>query len=601
MSIPVTPYKIKKAWKYLRHFGPKAFMAHLAERLEKEAVPYAQWFEAHRPDDKTLLGYRAENRPDDLLISVIVPTYETPEKYLREMIDSVRGQTYENWELCIADASDRTDTVRKVIWEYERRETERGTERICYRKLEKNAGIAENTNAGIAMANGEYIGLLDHDDLLAPHALRLIADRIRETGAEMLYTDEDKVDSEGKKHFQPNFKPDYNEDLLRSNNYITHFLTVKRELALRVGGIRSDYNGAQDYDFIFRCAEEAEKIEHIPEILYHWRTHAASTADNPESKLYAYEAGKRAIEGHLARCGESGEVSLLPEYGFYRVKYPLTREPLVSILIPNKDQVKALSACLDALRKTSYQNTEILIIENNSTEEETFSFYETLKKDPKIRILTWKEGFNYSAINNFGAKEAEGEFLLFLNNDVRCVIDPGWLGEMVSAALRKDVGTVGAKLYYPNNRIQHAGIVIGIGGVAGAMFVDLPRARKGYLNKASLMQDMSAVTAACMLMKKSVFEEAGGFEEKLAVAFNDVDLCLRVREKGYLIVYDPFAEAYHDESRTRGAEDSEEKQRRFYTEIDYMRGRWNRILKEGDPYYNKNLSLKRWDYSLREN
>ncbi|MBE5997847.1 MAG: glycosyltransferase, partial [Lachnospiraceae bacterium] len=476
-----------------------------------------------------------------------------------------------------------------------------GTNRIRYEKLEKNAGIAENTNAGISLAKGEYIGLLDHDDLLAPHALRLIADRILKDGADMIYTDEDKVDAAGKKHFQPNFKPDFNEDLLRSNNYITHFLVVKRELAAKAGGFRSEYNGAQDYDFIFRCSETAEKIAHIPEILYHWRTHEASTADNPESKLYAYEAGKKAIEAHLERAGESGEVSLLPEYGFYRVKYPLTRKPPVSILIPNKDQVKALKACLDALRRTEYQNFEILIIENNSTEQETFDFYESLKADPKIRILTWKEGFNYAAINNFGAKEAQGEFLLFLNNDVRCVIDPGWLGEMVAVALRENVGAVGAKLYYPNNRIQHAGIVIGIGGVAGAMFVDLPRARKGYLNKASLMQDMSAVTAACMLMKKRVFDEVGGFEETLAVAFNDVDLCLKVREKGYLIVYDPFAEAYHDESRSRGAEDTEEKQRRFYTEIDYMRGRWNQILKDGDPYYNKNLSLKRWDYSLREN
>ena len=601
MSIPITPYKIKKAWKYFRHFGPKAFFAHLQERLQKEAVPYAQWFEAHRPDDRELLRYRAANRPEDPVISVIVPVYETPERYLREMVESVRSQTYENWELCIADASDKTDNVRAVIREYEEREKEHGTERIRYKKLEKNEGIAENTNAGIRMAAGDYIGLLDHDDLLAPHALRLIADRIHATGADMLYTDEDKIDSEGKKHFQPNFKPDFNEDLLRSNNYITHFLVVKRALAVQAGGILSEYNGAQDYDFIFRCSEKAERIEHIPEILYHWRTHAASTADNPESKLYAYEAGRKAIEAHLARMGESGEVTLLPEYGFYRVRYPLTKEPLVSILIPNKDQVKALTACLDALKKTAYQNFEILIIENNSTEEQTFEYYKTLENDPKIRILTWKEGFNYAAINNFGAREAKGEYLLFLNNDVRCVIDPGWLGEMVATGLRENVGAVGAKLYYPNNRIQHAGIVIGIGGVAGAMFVDLPRARKGYLNKASLMQDMSAVTAACMLMRKSVFEEAGGFEEKLAVAFNDVDLCLKVREKGYLIVYDPFAEAYHDESRSRGAEDTEEKQRRFYTEIDYMRGRWNQILKDGDPYYNKNLSLKRWDYSLREN
>ena len=600
MILPILPYKFVKAWKYLRHFGPKAFWGHLVERLKPEAVPYPQWYEKHRPDETKLAAYRAENRPEDPVISVVVPAYETPEVYLRELLESLLSQTYENWELCIADASDRTDLVRRVTEEYISRESAAGSARIRCEKLEKNAGIAENTNEGVRMASGSYIGFLDHDDLLAPHALRLVADAIRTQGADMVYTDEDKITADGKKHFQPNFKPDFNEDLLRSNNYITHFLVVKRELAEKAGLFDGAYNGAQDYDFIFRCSENAEKIAHVPEILYHWRTHSASTADNPESKLYAYEAGKRAIEAHLTRLGVKGEVSMLPEYGFYRVRYPLTETPLVSIIIPNKDQAEALRKCIAAIRASDYKNIEILIAENNSTDASIFALYKELEQEDDTRILYWKEGFNYSAINNFAAAQAKGEYLLFLNNDVRCVIDPGWLTEMLGIALRPDVGAVGAKLYYPNDRVQHAGIVVGIGGVAGAMFTDLPRSRKGYLNKASLIMDLSAVTAACMLMRKSVFEEAGGFEEKLAVAFNDVDLCLKVREKGYLIVYDPFAEAYHDESRTRGAEDSEEKRRRFYTEIDYMRGRWNTILKNGDPYYNKNLSLKRWDYSLRE-
>ena len=317
------------------------------------------------------------------------------------------------------------------------------------------------------------------------------------------------------------------------------------------------------------------------------------------SKQYAYEAGARAIRENLERSDTPGTVESLPDFGFYRVRYPVQGSPLISVIIPNKDHADMLKKCVESVFANDYQNVEIIIVENNSTERETFAYYRELSRDPRVRLIRWRHGFNYSAINNYGVRYAKGEYLLFLNNDVRGDISSDWLTEMLGVCQRKDVGAVGARLYYPNNRIQHAGIVIGIGGVAGAMFVDLPKGRGGYMHKAAIMQDLSAVTAACMLVKREAFEKAGGFTEELAVAFNDVDLCLKIGKSGYRIVYDPFAELYHDESRTRGAEDTPEKVRRFQSEIEYMRVHWLDIIKNGDPNYNPNLSLKKWNYSLR--
>jgi len=450
------------------------------------------------------------------------------------------------------------------------------------------------------MAKGDFVGLLDHDDLLAPNTLYEIARYLENNpDADGVYTDEDKVTTELDEHFQPHLKPDFNLDLLRSNNYICHFFVVRQSIIRKVGGFRQEFDGAQDHDFIFRCVEEAGKIGHVPEILYHWRTHKASTADNPASKMYAFEAGRRAIEAHLERTGQKGIVTHTPDLGFFRVQYPVQGNPMVTIIIPNKDEKESLEACLRSIReKTAYENYEILIIENNSVSEEIFAYYKEIEKDPKIRVLRWEKEFNYAAINNFGVKHAKGDYLLFLNNDVT-VITPDWIEEMLGMCQREEVGAVGVKLLYPDNTIQHAGCVIGIGGIAGHMFVDMPANRTGYLHKASIIQDMSAVTAACMMMKRTAFEEAGGFTEKLAVAFNDVDLCLKVRKSGRLIVYDPYVQLYHMESKTRGAEDSEAKVRRFQEEIEYMREHWIDILKNGDPYYNKNLSLTKWNYSLR--
>lgn len=589
------PYNIQKGLRYLKHYGPKEFWIRLCERMEPEEVPYGPWFEKHKPSAEELERQRKKKWKNPPLISVAVPAYRTPPGFLEQMILSVKEQTYPHWELCIVNASRGEDGMEQVLGRYAG-----GDERIRVKNLEENLGIAGNTNEALEMARGEFVGLLDHDDLLAPQALFRIAEALTaDPQADAVYTDEDKVTTDLSEHFQPHFKPDFNLDLLRSNNYITHFFVVRTRLAREAGGFRREFDGAQDYDFIFRCTEEAKKVLHVPEVLYHWRTHKASTADNPASKMYAFEAGKRAIEAHLARCGQEGTVSLRKDLGFYRVEYPVQGEPLVSILIPNRDQKETLEKCLNSIwEKSTYNNYEILIVENNSSSPEIFDYYREIEKRPGVRILTWKEGFNYSAINNFGEKSAAGDYLLFLNNDVE-VINPRWIEELLGNCQRKEVGIVGAKLYYPDDTIQHAGTVIGIGGIAGHAFLNMPRSRTGYLHKASLQMDLSAVTAACMMMKRQVFKQLGGFEERLSVAFNDVDLCLRTVQAGYLVVYNPEVELYHYESKSRGAEDSEEKVRRFQEEIEFMRCRWMDLLKKGDPYYNRNLTLSKWNYSLR--
>ena len=599
------PYNIQKGLRYLKHFGLKEFLVRLSERMEPEEVPYGPWYEEHRAKPEELERQRKQSlawenfsggEKSACVFSIAVPVFRTPAKFLCEMIESVRSQSFPFWELCLANADPEDREVAEILERYCREDR-----RIRVKNLKENKGISENTNAALAMARGEFVGLLDHDDLLAPDALYEMAARLeKDGGIDVFYTDEDKVTTDLSEHFQPHLKPDFNLDLLRSNNYICHFFVVRREIAERIGGFRPEFNGAQDYDFIFRCTEEAEKIVHIPRILYHWRVHSASTADNPASKMYAYEAGKRAIEGNLERSGVRGVVSLRQDYGFYDVHYPVEGEPLVSILIPNKDQKETLMHCIHSVLETStWKNLEILIIENNSEQEETFACYRELEKDPRIRILTYPgKTFNYSAINNFGVQQAKGEYLLFLNNDIE-VITPDWIEQMLGNYQRPEVGIVGAKLYYPDNTIQHAGIIIGIGGIAGHAFLGLARAKSGYLHKASLQMDYSAVTAACMMMKAEAFRKAGGFEEKLTVAFNDVDLCLRTVEQGWLVVYDPHVEMYHYESKSRGAEDSEEKLRRFQQEIEFMRTRWIRLLKDGDPNYNPNLTLSKWNYSLR--
>ena len=596
--------------RYIRRFGLRTLIIRIIEKKREKDSEYQSFYLETKASLEQLENQRMEvshwNKKEK--ISIVTPLYHTPAIFLRELIESVLESSYENWQLCFADATQdgEENQIENIVKEYQKMDEKLTGKksRICYKKLSQNYGIAENTNQALAMAEGDYIAFLDHDDIITPDALyemALAAKCAKKTGKEanMFYSDEDKVNENRTAFFEPHFKPDFNVDLLRSNNYITHFFVVRTSLIRQVGGFRREYDGAQDYDFIFRCTEAAKKICHIPEVLYHWRTHQASTADNPASKMYAFEAGKRAIEAHLKRQGVEGTVSHTKDLGFYQVEYPVQGTPLVSVLIPNKDQKDTLKQCLDSVfSKTTYCNYEVIIIENNSQEKETWEYYEELKKRNNVKIVIWESGFNYSAINNFGEKSASGEYLLFLNNDVE-VINPHWMEEMLGNCQRKEVGIVGAKLYYPDDTIQHAGTIIGIGGIAGHAFLNMPRSRSGYLHKASLQMDLSAVTAACMMMKRTVFESLDGFEEALTVAFNDVDLCLRCVRAGYLVVYNPRVELYHYESKSRGSEDSEDKVRRFQQEIEFMRTRWIDLLKQGDPYYNKNLTLSKWNYSLR--
>ena len=620
MITSLSPAYIKKGYRYLKRHGMKQFLIRLTERFQQEDIDYETWFGLNKATEKELQEQRKNPPEHGPLISIVVPVYRTPEIYLREMIESVVNQTYGNWELCLADASPRGEQLRQDLKKIKGRKTREAlmkipdgdTEltsvireyqlkdsRIRYEILKENKSIAENSNAAMEMATGDFVGLLDHDDTLEPNALYEVAGKICEDDrVDVVYTDEDKINSKGTKHLTPNMKPDFNLDLLRSNNYICHLFVVRRILMEKVGGFRKEFDGAQDYDFILRCTEEAEKIAHVHKVLYHWRTHEKSTSDNPESKIYAFHAGRRAVEAHLQRLGIQAEVEETCDLGYYRVKYPVIGSPMVSILIPNKDQLQTLKKCLKSIwEKTEYTNYEILIIENNSTEKETFEFYKKIDGRHHVRVLYWDKEFNYSAINNFGATQAKGEYLLLLNNDTE-VITKGWMKELLSHCQRPEVGMVGAKLYFPDNTIQSAGTIIGMGGMADHAFVNMDRKKSGYMHRASIQVDMSGVTAACAMVKRSVYEEVHGLEEKLTVAFNDVDLGLKIVTAGYLIVFDPYAELYHYESKSRGVND--EKKERHAREVKYTQEKWADFLAAGDPCYNQNLTLAKHNFSLRK-
>ena len=600
---------IKKGYRYLKRHGLKQFLIRLIERFQSQDIDYETWFGLNKVPEGELERQKSVVFEKPVKISIVVPLYQTPERFLREMIESVCNQTYGNWELCLADASpladgdktlgegrkeSRTTKLTGIVKEYMEKD-----DRIRYRILEKNGGISENTNEAIKMATGDFVGLLDHDDLLERDALYEIMEKIAKNDeTDVVYTDEDKINRKGTKHLIPNMKPDFNLDLLRSNNYICHFLVARKSIIDQVGGFRKEFDGAQDYDFTFRCTEAARVVAHVPRVLYHWRTHSGSTSDNPDSKMYAFDAGKRAVEAHLARMKVEAKVEETDDLGYYRIRYQLKETPMVSILIPNKDQKESLQKCLQSIwEKTEYENYEILIVENNSTKEETFAYYKEIDKKNRVRVLYWDREFNYSAINNFAAREAKGEYLLLLNNDTE-VITKGWIKELLSNCARKEVGMVGAKLYFPDNTIQSAGTIIGLGGLADHAFVNMSRKRAGYMHRASIQMNLSGVTAACAMVKRSVYEEVGGLEEKLSVAFNDVDLGLKIVTAGYLIVYDPFVELYHYESRSRGVDD--EKRERHKKEVQYAQEKWKDFLEAGDPCYSPNLTLSKHNFSLRK-
>ena len=537
--------------------------------------------------------------PREIKISVLVPLYNTPEKFLREMIDSVVTQTYKNWELCLADGSDDKHTdVGRICQEYIEKDS-----RIKYQKIEKNLGISGNTNVCFSMATGNFIGLFDHDDVMHPSLLFECVKTVCEKDADYVYTDEATFTS-------PNlddlivlhFKPDYSPDNLRANNYICHFSMFDADLLKKTGLFRPEYDGSQDHDMILRLTEEAKHVCHIPKILYYWRSHPNSVAADIGAKTYAIDAAKRAVHDHM-RDYYGIEVEVESTRAFptiFQIKYPINGEPLISIVIPNKDHVEDLRRCITSIeKKSTWKNYEIVVVENNSVEQSIRDYYKELESDPKVKIVTYEGGFNYSRINNAGVKETKGEYLLFLNNDTE-VISPDWMEQLLMYAQRKDVGAVGAKLYYADNTIQHAGVVIGLGAhrSAGHTHYKMPREHLGYMGRLCYAQDVTAVTGACLMVKKSIYEEVDGLDESFTISLNDVDLCLKIREKGYLNIFTPFAELYHYESKTRGMEEGE-KLRRYERECAHFRDKWKEQLDAGDPYYNPNFSLDYSDFTLR--
>jgi GT2 family glycosyltransferase len=570
--------------------GPPPSDRHLTECTPQDE--YRRWIARWEPSVAELAKQREHRFARTPTISVVVPVYNPPVEYLRAMIESVLGQTYPQWNLCLADASDAAD-VRALLVDFARREP-----RVRVRHLDRNDGIVGNSNAALAMAGGEFVALVDHDDTLAPFALyEMVAAINARPDADLFYSDEDKIDFHGQR-VEPNFKPDWSPETLRSRNYICHLTVIRRSLVEAIGGFRPGFDGAQDHDLVLRATERAAGVVHIPHVLYHWRMHPQSTAANKGSKGYAYEAGRRAVQDHLDRLRIDASVHPGAVLGTYQVVYHLRTQPRVTVIVPNKDNPEMLARCVDSLAKGSYANYELLIVENGSERPETFAFYAELRKQPHVRILEWTRPFNYAAVNNFAATHATGELLLFLNNDIQA-ISPDWLEALVKVAVQPGVGAVGAKLLYADDTIQHAGIVVGMGGVAGHSFLAFPRQAPGYGQRLLFTQNVAAVTGACLMCRRAVFEQVGGFDEGFVLAFNDVDLCLQILAAGHRVVWTPDAELYHFESKTRGYEDTPEKQRRFKREYDLFHLKWAAFLKAGDPYYSRHFRLDRPDFALR--
>lgn len=584
-----------------RHFVVKGIRSLMQDGFHVTWVrakhKYSQLKMAKRPlyTPEELEAQKSEKFPRDILFSILVPLYNTPEKYLREMIRSVQAQTYSNWELCLADGSDAEHTdVGEVV-----KEMAADDARIRYQKLEKNMGISGNTNACIELARGDYISLFDHDDLLHPAALYDTMKAICDQNADFIYTDETTFQKTPKNVYNPHFKPDFAPDTLRANNYICHFTSFKASLLDEVGKFRPECDGSQDYDMVLRLTEKAEKIVHIPKILYYWRAHPQSVASSIGAKPYVIAAAKKAVGEHLERVGLKGEVldSVVPS--LYRLRYEIDGDPLVSILIPNYEHKAELQTCLESIyRESTYKNFEVIVIENNSKSDEIFEYYEEIQEKWKnLKVVTWAGHFNFSAINNYGAQFASGSHLLLLNNDTE-VISPSWIQEMLMYSQRSDVGAVGAKLYYPDDTIQHAGLGIGLLTLAGHLHRNFDRWHPGYMGRLAYAQNLSGVTAACVMVRRDVWDQIEGLDESFEVAFNDVDMCMRIRQAGYLIVWTPFAELYHYESKSRGKDEAPEARARFVGEVERFQTRWAKELLAGDPYYNPNLPLDREDFSL---
>ena len=537
--------------------------------------------------------------PRKVKYSILVPLYNTPEKFLADMLDCVQAQTYENWELCLADGSDREHAY---VGDMCRNRAEKDG-RIVYHTLDRNYGISGNTNECLKLATGDYIALFDHDDILHPSVLYEYTKVINETGADYLYCDEITFEGDSVDHMIVlHFKPDFAIDNLRGNNYICHFSAFSRELLDEAGVFRSAYDGSQDHDMILRLTAKAQKVYHVPKALYYWRSHKASVAQDINAKTYAVDAAKRAVHDHILEVyGMDAKVESTRAFPtIFRIRYPLMEKPLVSIVIPNKDHMEDLSRCVESiLQKSSYPSYEIIVVENNSETKEIFDYYKVLEHHENIRVVKYEGDFNYSRINNFGVSFAKGKYVLLLNNDMK-VITREWMEELLMYAQRPDVAAVGGKLYYADNSIQHAGIVIGLGAhrAAGHTHYKDDKMHLGYMGRLCYAQDVTAVTGACLLVGRQQYDEVGGLDEAFSVAFNDVDFCLKLRRAGYLNVFTPFCELFHYESKSRGMEEGE-KLKRFQNEVALFREKWKAELEAGDPYFNPNFSLDYSDYTIK--
>ncbi|MBO5292533.1 MAG: glycosyltransferase family 2 protein [Lachnospiraceae bacterium] len=583
----------------VRYGNPKGIARKLKSKaIEKKAQK--KHGRASFPTKEQIEEQRSTKFPGEVKFSILVPLYNTPKQFLTEMIDSVVAQTYEDWELCLADGSDAEHAyVGEICKQYQEKDA-----RIVYEKLKSNEGISGNTNECYKMATGNYIGLFDHDDILHPCVLFEYRKVIAEQGADYIYCDEATFKNGNiDKMITLHFKPDYAIDTLRANNYICHFSVFSRELLEGTELFRSRFDGSQDHDMILRLTTRAKKVVHVPKLLYYWRSHPGSVASDISAKTYAIEAARGAVADHLTSLGYK-DFEIISSRAFetiFRIKYALTAAPKISIIIANKDHYEDLSRCISSiLDKSTYENYEIIVVENNSTTSEIKEYYEELGRHPKIRIVTYEGEFNYSRINNFGAGFADGEYILLLNNDTQ-VISVNWMEELLMYGQREDVGAVGAKLYYPDKTIQHAGIVIGLGAhrTAGHTHYKVNYENVGYMGRLCYAQDVTAVTGACLLVKKSLYDKLGGLDESFAVALNDVDFCLRLRRLGYLNVFNPYCELYHFESQSRGLDDKDEKAVRYNEESAHFREKWKEELAKGDPYYNPNFSLDHSDFTLQ--
>lgn len=567
----------------------------MVQKVKTEAELYEQWIKENSPGENDLLEQRQHEKSLSYrpLISIITPIFNTDATVLEKMIESVIAQTYSNWELCLVDGASTIQHVRQILDHYSSHD-----QRIKVKYLNKNLGIAGNSNEAIAMSEGEFIALLDHDDELTPDALYENVLLLNQNPqADIIYSDEDKLDVNGAR-CNPHFKPDWSPDLFCSMMYTCHFGVYRKTLVDKIGGFRQGFDGAQDYDLVLRLVEQTDQIFHIPKVLYHWRQIEGSTALHPENKNYAKIAQIRAVSEHFERLNIAAEVSEGLADNLLRVKRLTKAIPKISIIIPTRDQVELLKNCIDSiLEKSTYKNYEIIVVDNNSSSPDTLNYLNEISEKRGISVLRYEHPFNFAAINNFAVKHASGELLLFLNNDTEVISDE-WLDAMVEHALRPEVGVVGARLLYSSGIVQHAGVVIGIGGVAGHGHKYLSEHHPGYFSRAKAIQNVSAVTGACMMVKAELFNSLGGFNEKdLAVAFNDVDFCLRVRQQNLLIIYTPYAEMYHHESVSRGADETPEKSLRFQREAEYMFKTWAKNLNK-DPYYNVNLTLLKEDFSI---